>query len=48
MQIKSKYSWAKHMDFMFVDLVALFISFLISYFLKFHKWDFYTNDEWTR
>ncbi len=48
MQIKSKYSWAKHMDFMIVDLVALFISFLISYFLKFHEWDFYTNDEWTR
>ena len=48
MQIKSKYSWAKHMDFMFVDLVALFISLLISYFLKFHAWDFYTNDEWTR
>ena len=36
------------MDFMIVDLVALFISFLISYFLKFHEWDFYTNDEWTR
>lgn len=48
MQIKSKYSWAKHIDFMVVDLVALFISFLISYFLKFHTWDFYTNDEWTR
>ena len=48
MQIKSKYSWAKHMDFMFVDLVALFISFLISYFLKFDRWDFYSNDEWTR
>ena len=48
MQIKSKYSWAKHMDFMMVDLVALFISFLISYFLKFDEWDFYTNDEWTR
>lgn len=48
MQIKSKYSWAKHLDFMVVDLVALFIAFIISYFLKFHEWDFYTNDEWTR
>lgn len=48
MQIKSKYSWVKHIDFMAVDLVALFISFLISFFLKFNRWDFYTNDEWTR
>lgn len=48
MQIKSKYSWAKHLDFMVVDLIALFIAFIISYFLKFHEWDFYTNDEWTR
>ena len=48
MQIKSKYSWAKHLDFMVVDLIALFISFLISFFLKFNRWDFGSNDEWTR
>lgn len=48
MQIKSKYSWAKHIDFMVVDLIALFISFLLSYYLKFNQWDFYSNDEWTR
>lgn len=48
MQIKSKYSWAKHLDFMVVDLIALFISFIVSYYLKFDRWDFGTNDEWTR
>lgn len=48
MQIKSKYSWVKHVDFMVVDLISLFISFLISYYLKFHDLDFGANDEWTR
>ena len=48
MQIKSKYSWMKHLDFMIIDLIALFFSFWISYFLKFDQWDFYENEEWTR
>ena len=48
MQIKSKYSWMKHIDFMAIDLIALFISFWISFFLKFNKWDYYQNEEWTR
>ena len=48
MQIKGKYSWVKHLDFMIVDLISLFISFLISYYLKFHALNFGTNDEWTR
>lgn len=48
MQIKSKYSWMKHIDFMIVDLIALFISFWVSFHLKFDKWDFYQNEEWTR
>ena len=48
MQIKSKYSWMKHIDFMLVDLISLFLSFLLSFYLKFHRWDFYSNAEWTR
>lgn len=48
MQIKSKYSWMKHIDFMIVDLIALFISYLISYYLKFNDLEFARNDEWTR
>ncbi len=48
MQIKSKYSWLKHADFMMVDLIALFLSYLLSYYLKFNTLDFANNDEWTR
>ncbi len=48
MQIKSKYSWMKHIDFMIVDLIALFVSFLISYYLKFDNLAFTKNEEWTR
>lgn len=48
MQIKSKYSWMKHVDFMVVDLIALFLSYLISYYLKFNNLNFAQNDEWTR
>ena len=48
MQIKSKYSWMKHVDFMVVDLIALFLSYLISYYLKFDNLNFAQNDEWTR
>ena len=48
MQIKGKYSWLKHVDFMIVDLVALFLSYLISYYLKFENLRFAQNDEWTR
>ena len=31
MHIKGKYSWIKHIDFILLDLLALFCSFLISY-----------------
>lgn len=48
MQIKSKYSWLKHIDFMIVDLAALFLSYLISYYLKFGNLAFAKNQEWTR
>ncbi len=48
MQIKSKYSWLKHIDFMAVDLIALFLAYLLSYYLKFHKLNFYQNTEWVR
>ncbi len=48
MQIKSKYSWMKHIDFMIVDMIALFLSYLISYYLKFGNLFFARNEEWTR
>ena len=48
MQIKSKYYWMKHIDFMIVDLIALFLSYLLSYYLKFHNLNFYQNADWVR
>lgn len=38
----------KHIDFMIVDLISLFLSYLISYYLKFGNLDFAKNDDWTR
>ena len=35
MQIKSKYSWIKHIDFMIIDLFSLALSFFLAYYLKF-------------
>lgn len=46
MQIKDKYSWMKHLDFMLVDLGALLLSFVLAYYLKFGT--LYMNVEWRR
>lgn len=48
MQIKGKYSWIKHIDFMCVDLISLFFAFLLSYWMKFGNLSFYQNDDWMR
>ena len=46
MQIKGKYSWVKHLDFMIVDLLALLLSYFIAFYIKFNT--FYMNPEWKR
>lgn len=46
MQIKGKYSWAKHLDFMLIDLGALLLSFVSAYYFKFHT--FAMNTGWQR
>lgn len=43
MQIKGKNSWAKHLDFMLVDLAALLIAFFLSYYIKFGSFQLRTN-----
>ena len=50
MQIKSRYSWLKHIDFMVIDLISLFISFLLAYWLKFGnlKLNYGGQDVWIR
>lgn len=46
MQIKGKYSWAKHLDFMGVDLAALLASFFLAFYLKFRGVP--VGSEWQR
>ncbi|MBR6851703.1 MAG: exopolysaccharide biosynthesis polyprenyl glycosylphosphotransferase [Lachnospiraceae bacterium] len=48
MQIKGKYSWLKHLDFMLLDLLALFLAFILSFRLKFPGEHFTENDAWVR
>ena len=48
MQIKSKYSWVKHLDFMVIDLISLFLCFVLSYWMKFGNLAFRANEEWVR
>lgn len=46
MQIKSKYNWLKHIDFMFWDVISLSLSFWLAYFLKFQKVNPLASDGW--
>lgn len=46
MQIKGKYSWVKHLDFMLIDLGALLLAFGLAYYLKFGIREM--NIEWRR
>ena len=48
MQIKSKYSWVKHLDFMIIDLISLLLCFLLSYWMKFGDLSFGSNEVWVR
>ena len=48
MQIKIKYSWVKHLDFMVIDLITLFLCFLLSYWMKFGDLAFHNNEDWVR
>ena len=38
----------KHLDFMIVDLIALFISFVLSYWMKFGDIGFISSESWLR
>ena len=46
MYVKGKYSWLKHLDFMFIDVVGLIISFVISYRMKFSNFKWVNSEEW--
>ena len=47
MHIKGKYSWIKHIDFILLDLLALFCSFLISYAFEFGNFHFAGSRGWS-
>ena len=46
MHIKGKYSWLKHIDFILIDLIAMFCSFLISYTITFGDMNFAVSRGW--
>ena len=48
MQIKSKYNWLKHIDFMILDVLALVIAFSISYLLKFGDLGYIYDESWMK
>ncbi len=48
MQIKSKYNWLKHIDFMILDVLALVIAFSISYLMKFGDLSYLYSESWKR
>ena len=47
MHIKGKYSWIKHIDFILIDLLALFCSFLIAYAISFGDFHFTGSTGWS-
>lgn len=46
MQIKGKYSWVKHLDFMLIDLLSLLGAYFLAYSYKFHN--VIIGTEWKR
>ena len=46
MHIKGKYSWAKHLDFMVIDLLSMLLSFFLAFYFKFGT--LYLNNDWRR
>ena len=48
MHTKNKYSWLGHLDFMAVDLLAMIISFIAAYFIKFRNLSFINSPDWLR
>ena len=44
--IKGKYSWLKHLDFMVLDVLALFVSFTLAYLARFGSLGFLRDSGW--
>lgn len=46
MNTRKNYSWLKHIDFMFLDLLCLIFAFTISYRMKFDNFCFIDSEAW--
>lgn len=44
--IKGKYSWLKHLDFIVLDVLALMISFMLAYVVRFGNFGFWQSSDW--
>ena len=47
MQLKDKYTWMKHIDFILIDLISLVIAFVLAYYNRFSKLDMFQDQEWS-
>ena len=45
-QLKEKYTWMKHWDFILIDLVCLIIAFFIAYYLRFEDINIFSDPDW--
>lgn len=45
---KNKYSRLRHTDFIVVDLIAMLLSFVLAYFIKFNDFSFVQSADWMR
>ena len=46
MQLKDKYTWMKHWDFILIDLLCLMSAFFISYYLRFDSLNLTSDLDW--
>ena len=46
MRFKDRYTWAKHWDFILIDILCLIIAFFIAYYLKFDSITILVDPEW--
>ena len=46
MHVQNKYSWIKHVDFMALNLIALIVSFIVSFYAKFGSLSLMLTSTW--
>lgn len=46
MHVQNKYSWIKHVDFMALNLIALIVAFIVSFYAKFGSLSLMLTSTW--